>query len=344
MVAEEQAVFQSILRKLGNGQDLSVEEAEKATGYIMSGLATPAQVAGFLTALHLKGETTEEITGCALAMRRAATRVQPKASPLVDTCGTGGDGLGTFNISTAAAFVVAGAGVPVAKHGNRAASSRSGSADVLEALGVNINAPPHVVSRCIDEAGIGFLFAQVFHPAMRHAAGPRRELGFRTVFNILGPLSNPAGATRQVLGVYDPSLTERMARVLGLLGAERALVVHGAGGMDELSTLGTTRVSELGGGKVVNYEIAPEDVGLGRARLEDLLGGAPEVNARMVREVLDGVPGPRRDIVLLNAAAALVAADRARSLREGIALAAESIDSGRARAALDALVEYSHGA
>jgi len=344
MVAEEQAVFQSILRKLGNGQDLSVEEAEKATGYIMSGLATPAQVAGFLTALHLKGETTEEITGCALAMRRAATRVQPKASPLVDTCGTGGDGLGTFNISTAAAFVVAGAGVPVAKHGNRAASSRSGSADVLEALGVNINAPPHVVSRCIDEAGIGFLFAQVFHPAMRHAAGPRRELGFRTVFNILGPLSNPAGATRQVLGVYDPSLTERMARVLGLLGAERALVVHGAGGMDEFSTLGTTRVSELGGGKVVNYEIAPEDVGLGRARLEDLLGGAPEVNARMVREVLDGVPGPRRDIVLLNAAAALVAADRARSLREGIALAAESIDSGRARAALDALVEYSHGA
>ncbi len=344
MVVEEQAVFQSILRKLGNGQDLSVEEAEQATGYIMSGLATPAQVAGFLTALHLKGETTEEITGCALAMRRAATRVQPKASPLVDTCGTGGDGLGTFNISTAAAFVVAGAGVPVAKHGNRAASSRSGSADVLEALGVNINAPPHVVSRCIDEAGIGFLFAPVFHPAMKHAAGPRRELGFRTVFNILGPLSNPAGATRQVLGVYDRSLTERMARVLGLLGAERALVVHGAGGMDELSTLGPTVVSELGGGKVVNYEIAPEDVGLERARLDDLLGGTPEENARMVREVLAGVPGPRRDIVLLNAAAALVAADRARSLREGIALAGESIDSGRARAALDALVEYSHGA
>jgi len=344
MVVEEQAVFQSILRKLGSGQDLTIEEAEQATGYIMSGQATPAQVAGFLTALHLKGETTEEITGCARAMRRAATRVEPKARPLVDTCGTGGDGLGTFNISTAAAFVVAGAGVPVAKHGNRAASSRSGSADVLEALGVNINAPPHVVARCIDEAGIGFLFAPVFHPAMKHAAGPRRELGFRTVFNILGPLSNPAGAERQVVGVYDRSLTERLARVLGLLGTERALVVHGAGGMDEVSTLGPTVISELGGGKVITYEIAPEDVGLARGRLDDLLGGTPEDNARMVEEVLAGVPGPRRDIVLLNAAAGLVAGGRARSLREGIDLAAESIDSGRARAALAALVEYSHGA
>jgi anthranilate synthase/phosphoribosyltransferase len=323
------------------GEDLSGEEAEAVMGQIMAGEATPAQIGAFLTALRLKGETVEEITGCARAMRRSAIPVRPQRRDLVDTCGTGGDRTGTFNISTTAAFIVAGAGLGVAKHGNRSVSSHCGSADLLEALGINLELTPEQVAHCIDEVGIGFLFAPRLHPAMKHAIGPRREMGVRTIFNILGPLTNPAGATRQIMGVYDPSLTSPLAQVLGKLGVQAAFVVHGADGLDELSTTGINRVSHLRDSWVKDFALDPAELGLPRARLEDLRGGTAEENAQITQAILAGEQGPHRDVVLLNAAAALVAGGVAGDFEEGLQQAAEAIDSGRAREKLEGLVAFS---
>jgi anthranilate phosphoribosyltransferase len=325
-----------------DGQDLTEAEAEAAMGQIMAGQATPAQIGGFLIALRAKGETVAEVTGFARAMRQNAVTVRPHCDLLVDTCGTGGDGAGTFNISTTAALVVAGAGLVVAKHGNRSVSSRCGSADVLQALGVNLDLSPQAVADCIDEVGIGFLFALRLHPAMKYAIGPRREMGVRTVFNILGPLTNPAGAQVQVLGVYDGALTETMARTLGSLGSRSAFVVHGADGLDELSTTGPNRVSQLQNGHVRTFTLDPQALGLPRATPADLLGGDVEENAALTRALLAGEPGPRRDIVLLNSAAALVAGGVAADLHQGLALAADSIDSGAAQARLQALVAFTN--
>ena len=335
-------MIREAIAKLIDGQDLTREESAGVMEEIMGGEATPAQIAAFLVALRIKGETVEEITGCAQVMRRMATRIRTGHPVGVDTCGTGGDGGGTFNVSTAAAFVVAGAGVCVAKHGNRSVSSRCGSADVLQALGVRIEAPPEKVEQCLDRVGIGFLFAPLLHGAMKHAIGPRREIGVRTIFNLLGPLTNPAGATRQVLGVYDGDLTETLARVLGELGAERALVVHGVDGLDEITTTGPTKVSELRDGEVNTYYIDPTQFGLPLSRREDLLGGTAEQNAQVLLEVLEGKPGPQRDIVLLNAAAGLVVGGRAETLAQGVELAAESIDSGRALEKLEGLRRVSN--
>jgi anthranilate phosphoribosyltransferase len=329
-----------------DGRSLSAEEAEHVMDEIMAGQATPAQIAGFLIALRAKGETVAEITGCARAMRRAATRVEPSSPDLIDTCGTGGDGAGTFNISTTTAFVVAGAGLRVAKHGNRSVSSRSGSADVLKALGVDLELTPDQVAACIDEVGIGFLFAPRLHPAMKYAIGPRRELGVRTIFNILGPLTNPANAQVQLLGVYDPALTEVLARVLQELGSRAAYVVHGHGGLDELTTTGPNRISRFGVGdhadEVITETLDPRDLGLGLAGQDDLKGGEPEENALITLAILSGSDqGPRRDVVLLNASAALLVGGKASDLAEGIARAAESIDSGSARRQLDSLITLS---
>ena len=334
-----------VINQLLEGESLSAGEAEGVMDEIMSGAATPAQIAGFLVALRVKGETPAEIAGCARAMRRAAVRVQPQRADVVDTCGTGGDCAGTFNISTTAAFVVAGAGLGVAKHGNRSVSSRSGSADVLEALGVNLDLAPQQVADAIDEVGIGFLFAPRFHPAMRHAIGPRRELGVRTVFNVLGPLTNPAGAAAQLLGVYDPALTGVLAQVLRDLGSRAAYVVHGHGGLDELTTTGPSQVSFFGiapaNGQVVTETLDPARLGFRPARPEDLTGGSPEENADITRRILAGEDrGPRRDVVLLNAAAALVAGGAAADLGQGVQFAAESIDGGAALGRLQALVDY----
>ncbi len=336
--------IQHAIAKISKRQDLSQEEAEAAMDEIMSGVATPAQIGGYLMALRLKGETVDEITGSARSMRRAANHPPVKATGLVDTCGTGGDGVGTFNISTTVAFVVAGAGLPVAKHGNRSVSSKSGSADVLGALGVSLNLTPEQAGECIDLIGIGFLFAPAFHPAMKHAIGPRRELAVRTIFNILGPLTNPAGARRQVLGVYDEALTEPLANVLCLLGGEAAFVVHGHGGLDEFSATGPNHVSELRGGTVRSYILSPEDVGLPLGKPDDLLGGDPHENARITRGILEGkVDGGKRNVVLLNAAAAMVAGGLAGDLRRGIELAAHSIDSGAALGKLEALIVFTQG-
>jgi anthranilate phosphoribosyltransferase len=325
------------LSRVVSRQTLTEAEAYQAMGLIMDGEATPAQIAAFITALAMRGETVEEIAGFARAIRERAVTISPRADHLVDIVGTGGDRLNTFNISTTAAFVIAGAGGHVAKHGNRAASSRSGSADVLEALGINLDAPPEVVQACIEEIGFGFLFAPRFHPAFRHALAPRREIGIRTVFNILGPLTNPARARRYLQGVPGPAYTELMARVLVQLGAERAFVVHGQDGMDEISICAPTQVSEVADGGVRTYTLTPEELGFERAELAALRGGAAEDNARICVSVLQGERGPRRDIVLANAGAALVAAGIAGTVAEGIARAAESIDSGRAYAALEAV-------
>jgi anthranilate synthase/phosphoribosyltransferase len=334
--------IQDAIAKAINGQDLTELEAESAMTLIMQGQATPAQIGAFLTALRMKGESVSEIAGCARAMRRSAVPVRPqRTETLVDTCGTGGDGAGTFNISTTAAFVVAGAGQPVAKHGNRSISSRCGSADVLEALGVNLDLTPNQVAACVDEVGIGFLFAPKLHPAMKHAIGPRRELGVRTIFNLLGPLTNPANASAQVLGVYDPNLTETLARVLGTLGGKAAFVVHGSGGLDELTTTGRNQVSVLRDGHVETRTFDPADLGFPRANPTELRGGDAHENARTTQDILTGaLNGARRDVVVLNAAAALVAGGRARSLPEGIDLAKRSLDSGAARQVLDHLIEF----
>jgi anthranilate phosphoribosyltransferase len=316
---------------------LTEEEAAAVMRDIMSGEASPAQAGAFLAALRMKGETVDEIAGMARVMREHALRVETDGA-VVDTCGTGGDASGTFNVSTAAAFVVAAAGARVAKHGNRAMSSACGSADVLEALGARIDLTPEQVSTCIQQVGIGFMFAQVFHPAMKHAAPVRREIGIRTVFNVLGPLTNPAGARHQLLGVARPELAPMLAAVLARLGARHALVVHGADGLDELSLTGPSHVHEVRDGAIREFEVTPSELDLGAAPLDAVRGGSPQENAQTFRAVLKGEPGPVRDIVLLNAAAALVAADAASSLREGVAAARAAIDSGAAAAKLDAFV------
>jgi anthranilate phosphoribosyltransferase len=347
MSLREAKMLQEYIGKVVRGQDLSVEEAEAAMQSIMSGEATPAQIGGYLIALRMKGETADEIAGSARAMRANAQPVYTRPNgPLLDTAGTGGDGAHTFNISTAAAFVIAGAGRRVAKHGNRAASSKCGSADVLAAAGVEVNLTPEQVAECIDRVGIGFLFAPRFHPAMKHAIGPRRELGQRTIFNVLGPLTNPAGATHQLIGVYDPALTEPMARVLGMLGGRAAFVVHGQHGLDELTTEGATRVSYLHDGVVTTFDLRADDLGLRPAGRDALRGGEPADNAAMMRDVLGGADrGPRRDVVLLNAAAALALPfagdDPVAAIREALGAAEESLESGAALGKLEALVEVS---
>ena len=325
------------ISKIAAHGTLTEPEAHQAMGHIMDGEATPAQIASFITALAMRGETVEEITGFARAMRERAVTIAPQADHLVDIVGTGGDRLNTFNVSTTSAFVIAGAGGHVAKHGNRAASSRCGSADVLEALGINLQAPPEVVQACIEEVGFGFMFAPLFHPAFKHALAPRREIGIRTVFNILGPLTNPARARRYLQGAPSAAHTELMARVLVALGADRAFVVHGEDGMDEISICAPTRVSAVVDGTVRTYTLSPEELGFKRASLEAIRGGTPEENAEICVGVLRGEEGPRRDIVLMNAGAALVAAGLAGKIAEGITRAAQSIDSGAAYAKLEAL-------
>ena len=325
------------------GSALTREQARNVMDQVMAGEATTAQIAGLLIALRAKGETVEEMTGFVESMRAHATPLEVP-SGTIDTCGTGGDRAGTFNISTAAALVAAGAGIPVAKHGNRAASSRCGSADVLEALGVDITLGAEGVRRCIDAAGIGFCFAPSFHPAMRHAGPARRELGVRTVFNVLGPLANPGRVRRQALGVGAPALAPLMIRVLQDLGHERALVFYGEDGLDELTTTGPSRVFELKAGTVTEYQLDPKDLGLGRSRPEDLRGGTPAENAALLRQVLGGESGPRREVVVLNAAAAVLAAGKAQQWPEAMALARESLDSGRAKQALSRLVDASKSA
>jgi anthranilate phosphoribosyltransferase len=330
-------MLKEALSKVSQGRPLSREEAAQVMRVIMEGEASPVQVAGLLVGLRVKGETVDELTGFAQVMREKSVRIKCKRRPLLDTCGTGGDTLKTFNISTAAAFVAAGAGVVVAKHGNRSVTSRCGSADVLEALGVNLQADADTAASCLEEVGIAFLFAPGFHPAMKHAAPIRRELGIRTAFNLLGPLTNPAGATCQLLGVPAPEWVEPIARVLANLGCERALVVHGAGGLDEVSTLGDTVVAEVRGERVKTYCLSPSDFGLRTASAEDLCGGEPAENARLLLDVLSGQSGCKRDIVLANAAAALIAAGLADSPALGMELAAASVDSGAAMSKLEAL-------
>ena len=333
--------IQEALARILDGHDLSKPQAREVMNQIMEGKATPGQIGGFLVALRLKGETAAEIAGCAEAMRAHVLGVKPKRADLVDTAGTGGDGAGTFNISTAAALVAAAAGAGVAKHGNRAVSSSSGSADVLEALGFELELPAERIERSIDELGFGFLFAPSHHPAMRHAAPVRRELATRTVFNVLGPLTNPAGARAQVVGVYAPELVPTIATVLSRLGARRAFVVHGAGGIDELSPAGPNLVCEVAGGKVRSREIDPRDFGIPRCRASELAGGSPEENARTIRELLGGAPGPKREAVLLNAGGAIAAGGHAHDLEEGYRVAAEALDSGAAAARLDELIAFS---
>lgn len=330
------------ITKIMHREDLTVEEAEQAMQIIMSGQATDAQIGGYLIALRMKGETVDEITGSARAMRAIASKVPyfVDGTPLLDTAGTGGDGAHTFNISTAAAFVIAGAGRRVAKHGNRAASSRCGSADVLNALGVNLDLTPEQVAACIETVGIGFIFAPRFHPAMKYAIGPRRELGSRTIFNLLGPLTNPAGATHQLIGVYDPALTQPMAEVLGSLGGQAAFVVHGFGGLDELTTSGPNHISHLKNGQVTTYEMNPADLGLRPAGPEDIHGGDPAENAEIMRNLLSCRDrSPRQDVVLLNSAVAL--ATETGDFPAALEAARESLTSGAALEKLESLMAYS---
>jgi anthranilate phosphoribosyltransferase len=330
--------------KLVNRVDLSEADTVDVMNQIMTGEATPLQVASFLTALRMKGETVAEITGAARVMREKAHRVAVGGKTVLDTCGTGGDQKGTFNISTTAAFVVAGAGVDVAKHGNRSVSSQSGSADVLGALGVKVDAPKERVEQCIAKIGIGFLFAPLLHEAMKYAVGPRRDIGIRTIFNILGPLTNPAMARHQLIGIYSGELVATIANVLKNLGSARAMVVHGLEGLDEISLCGPTKVAELRDGQIKEYLLDPEQVGLKRCKLEELHGGSAEQSALIVKAVLAGEKGPARDVVLLNSGAALYVSGKAASVQEGIALAAASIDSGKARQKLEQLVELTNAA
>jgi len=345
-------IITEAVRALVDKKDLSRIEAAAAMEAIMSGAATNAQIAAFLTALRMKGETVEELIGFAQVMRQKAVRVKTRGEEvaaltgtdremLIDTCGTGGDAAGTFNVSTATAFVVAGAGLKVAKHGNRSVSSLCGSADVVETLGINLELPPAKVARCVDEVGIGFLYAPLLHTAMKHVMAARREMGIRTVFNMLGPLTNPAGANAQVIGVYSPALTEPLARVLAELGTIRAFVVHGADGLDEISNTGESQISEVREGVVRSFRVRPEDFGMSRAAIGDLQGGDRAENAQIIRHILEGSDGPKRDIVLMNAAAALVVGAKARDLKEGVGLAARSIDSGAAQRKLETLIEFS---
>src|SRR5687768_3499009 len=344
-------IITEAVRRLVDRKDLSRIEAAAAMEAIMSGAATNAQIAAFVTAWGMSGETGERLTGFAQRMRQKGVRIRVQdevagmtgtdREMLIDTCGTGGDATGTFNVSTATAFVVAGSGLKVAKHGNRSVSSLCGSADVVEALGINLDLTPQKVARCVDEAGIGFLYAPLLHTAMKHVMPARREMGIRTVFNMLGPLTNPAGANAQVIGVYTATLTEPLARVLAELGTVRAFVVHGSDNLDEISNTGESRVSEVREGLVRTFTVRPEDFGMPRATIHDLRGGDREQNAQIIRMLLEGEPGPRRDIVLMNAAAALVAGARAKDLKDGVALAAQSIDGGAAKRTLAGLVELS---
>ncbi len=335
-------MIQEAIGKLVEGRHLSADEAEKVMDLIMTGEATQAQIGAYLVALRMAGETPEEIAGSVRSMRAKATWVKTKHPFVIDVVGTGGDGTHTFNISTSAALVVAAAGQPVAKHGNRAVSSKSGAADVLKALGVNIEASPEKVGECIDETGVGFLFAPMLHGAMKHAIGPRRELAMRSIFNVMGPLTNPARAQSQLVGVYAPELTELVADVLRQVGCQKALVVHGSDGMDELTLTGPSRVSEWDGSEIRTYDVTPEEAGLERADADALKGGEPPENADITRAILAGENGPKRDIVLLNAAAALIAANKAENLRKGVQQAASAIDSGKAASVLSHLVEVSN--
>jgi anthranilate phosphoribosyltransferase len=337
-------VFAPLLHKLIAHEDLTADEAGAAMGEIMAGRASPAQMAAFLVGLAMKGERPEEIVGLARTMRREAVPFNAAGHAVFDTCGTGGDRSGTLNISTAASFVIAACGVPVAKHGNRSVSSRCGSADVLEALGVQIGAPPAAAERWLEDVGFTFLFAPTFHPSMRHAGPTRRELGVRSAFNLLGPLTNPARPTRQLVGVPRPELAELLARALLLLGAERAWVVHGADGIDEISLAGHTKVAECWHGTVRTFYVHPSEFGLSKAPVAALAGGDAAENASIIRRVLDGAPGPARDVVLMNAAAGLFVAGRVPSLRSGIAEAAAAVDSGSARGKLDGLIAASRAA
>ena len=333
--------FKSLIAKVADGHALSSGEAEAAFDAMMSGDATSGQIGAFLMALRVRGETVDEITAGAKIMRAKAVHV-PAPENAIDTCGTGGDASGTYNISTAASFAVAACGVPVAKHGNKALSSKSGSAEVLEKLGVKLDIGPDRIRRCIDEAGIGFMFAPAHHSAMKHVGPTRAELGTRTIFNLLGPLSNPAGAKFQVVGVFDDKWVEPLAHVLKNLGSTRVWVMHGSDGLDELTTTGPSRVAELKDGSVSTFEVTPEEVGLARAAPEDLKGGDPDENTAALRRLLDGETGAYRDIVALNAAASLVVAGKASTLKEGAKMAGDAIASGAAKAALDKLVAVSN--
>jgi anthranilate phosphoribosyltransferase len=344
-------ILDALHRIANHRESLSREEARALMSHILAGECTDAQIAALLVALHMKGETVEEIVGFAEAIRTAPTPLTihhdstidvsgTGRDVLVDTCGTGGDASGTFNISTATAFVVAGAGVRVAKHGNRSVTSKCGSADVMESLGVKIDLPPARIAVCLEEVGIAFLFAPVLHSAMKHVYSARREIRLRTVFNLLGPLTNPAHASAQVVGVYSVELVEKLAEALNMLGLHRALVVHGSDGLDEITVTGPTRIAEVREGMVRTYEVTPEEVGIKRARIEDLAGGDPTANAAIIREILSGKKSPRRDVVILNAAAALVAAGKGDHLADGVAPAERSIDSGAAADKLDALVRF----
>ena len=339
---EKEVLFlKEAIKMVVERKDLKEKEAQDVMDEIMGGKAQPTQIACFLTALRMKGETVPEITGCARSMRHWATKIATGDKPVVDTCGTGGDGAHTFNVSTLAALVTAGAGVAVAKHGNRSVSSRCGSADLLKELGVKVEAPPAIMERCLREVGIAFLFAPSLHKAMKHAIGPRREMGIRTIFNILGPLTNPAGAKAQLLGVYDARLTELLAQVLQGLGSERVFVVHGEDGLDEITLTGETKVSELNRDKVTTYRVRPEDYGLERCSGEKLRGGEPAENAEIARQVLGGKPGDEREVVVLNSAFAIVAGGGASDIKEGIEKARQSIDSGNALARLEGLARVS---
>lgn len=336
--------LQSSISKLVKSQDLRRREAEESMRQIMSGDATPAQIGSLLTALRIKEETPTEISSYARVMRQFSSRIDPEVDDrLVDTCGTGGDEVDTFNISTSAMFLAAGAGVPIAKHGNRSVTSKSGSADVLEALGVNIEPSRKSVEKMVEEIGVGFMFAPSFHEAMKHAIGPRKEIELRTVFNVLGPLTNPAGARGQVMGVYDSALTEKMAKVLKKLDCERVIVVHGLDGLDEISTLGRTKISKLTDNEIQTYEIEPEDYGISRVDPEEIAGGNAEKNAKILLRILKGEKGPKRDIVLLNAAAAIFVGGKSEDLEKALEIARESIDSGRAYDKLANLVKMSDG-
>jgi anthranilate phosphoribosyltransferase len=334
--------MKDLIRKITNRENLSRKDAMRAMEIIMNGEATEAQIGAFLASLRVKGETIEEITGCAVIMREKAERIKPKADYYIDTCGTGGDGVNTFNISTAAAFVAAAGGVKVAKHGNRSVSSNCGCADVLEALGVNIMLKPDEVCQCIDNIGIGFLFAPSFHKSMKYAAVPRRELGIKTIFNIMGPLTNPANAKGQLMGVFDKNLVEPIANVLLNLGLERAMVIHGFDGMDEITLCERSFVAEVKNGEISTYNIEPEKFGLNRVCKEELQGTGAIENAEVIRNIFDGKKGSKRDIVLLNSAAAFYVGKEVDNLNDGVVMAAEVIDSGKAKLKLDGFIEFTN--
>ncbi len=335
-------MFNYYLQKVVKGENLSLDEMEQAMEMIMEGKVTHSQLSGFLVALHMKGETVEEITASAKVMKEKATPISIESGELMDTCGTGGDAKGTFNISTAVAFILAAAGVVVAKHGNRSVSSKSGSADVLESLGINISLPPSSVERCLKEINIAFLFAQDFHKATKHAAVPRKELGIRTIFNVLGPLTNPANIKYQLMGIYDPKLVYPIAEVLNNLGVKRAMVVHGSEGIDEFSLSGKNKVAFLNEGKIEKLEISPEDLGLEKYSIQEIQGGSAEENKRIILNIFNGEMGPKRDVVVLNSAAGLYVANKVNSLEEGITYAQEIIDSGKAMKKLEEMVEFTN--